>query len=71
MNAQIFQDIVAIGGMFFLRIGLPLLIVMGVGYLVRRGLEPTAVKEQFEGMVGKAQEPASQPVVKTAARHEK
>ena len=71
MNAQIFQDIVAIGGMFFLRIGLPLLIVVGLGYLVRRWLEPTAVKEQFEGMVGKAQEAASQPVVKAAVQHER
>ena len=71
MNAQIFQDIVAIGGMFFLRIGLPLLIVMGVGYLVRRWLEPKAVKEQFEGMIGKAPEAASQPIVKAAVRHER
>jgi len=39
MSAQIFQDIVVIGGMFFLRIGLPLLIVMGVGNLVRRWIE--------------------------------
>jgi hypothetical protein len=71
MNAQVFQDIVVIGGMFFLRIGLPLLIVMGIGYLVRRWLEPAAVKEQFEGMVGKVQEAASQPIVKAAARHER
>ena len=71
MNAQVFQDIVVIGGMFFLRIGLPLLIVMGVGYLVRRWLEPAAVQEQFEGMVGKAQEATSKPVVKTAVRHER
>ena len=71
MNAQIFQDIVAVGGMFFLRIGLPLLIVMGLGYLVRRWLEPKAVKEQFEGMVSKAPETASEPAVKAAVRHEK
>lgn len=71
MNAQIFQDIVLVGGMFFLRIGLPLLIVVGLGYLVRRWLEPAAVKEQFEGMVGTAQEAASQPVVKAAAQHKR
>jgi len=71
MNAQIFQDIVAVGGMFFLRIGLPLLIVVGIGYLVRRWLEPKAVKEQFEGMVGNAQEAVSQPAVKAAVQHEK
>jgi len=71
MNAQVFQDIVVIGGMFFLRIGLPLLIVMGVGYLVRRWLEPKAVKEQFEGMVSKAPEVESQPIVKATVRHEK
>ena len=71
MNAQVFQDIVVIGGMFFLRIGLPLLIVTGVGYLVRRGVEPAAVQEQFEGMIGKAQEAVSQPIVKAAAQHER
>jgi hypothetical protein len=62
MYTQIFQDIVVIGGMFFLRIGLPLLIVMGVGYLIRRWVEPTAVKEQFEGMVRTVQEDVTQPV---------
>ena len=62
MYTQIFQDIVVIGGMFFLRIGLPLLIVMGTGYLIRRWVEPTAVKEQFEGMVRTVQEDVTQPV---------
>ena len=62
MYTQIFQDIVVIGGMFFLRIGLPLLIVMGAGYLIRRWVEPTAVKEQFEGMVRTVQEDVTQPV---------
>lgn len=71
MNAQIFQDIVVIGGMFFLRIGLPLLIVMGAGYLVRRWVEPAAVQEQFEGMIGNAQEVASQPRVKAAVQRER
>ncbi len=42
--------------MFFLRLGLPLLIVVGVGYLIRRWLEPAAVKEQFEGMIRTAHE---------------
>jgi len=62
MYTQIFQEIVVIGGMFFLRIGLPLLIVMGAGYLIRRWVEPTAVKEQFEGMVRTVQEDVTQPV---------
>ena len=62
MYTQIFQDIVVIGGMFFLRIGLPLLIVIGAGYLIRRWVEPTAVKEQFEGMVRTVQEDVTQPV---------
>ena len=62
MHTQIFQDIVVIGGMFFLRIGLPLLIVIGAGYLIRRWVEPTAVKEQFEGMVRTVQEDVTQPV---------
>jgi hypothetical protein len=39
-----------------LRIGLPLLLVMGIGYLIQRWLEPKAVHEQFEGMVRSAQE---------------
>ncbi len=56
MNGQTIQDIVVLAGMFFLRIGLPLLIVIGVGYLIQRWLEPVAVKEQFEGMVRTAQE---------------
>ena len=56
MNAQTVQDIFVIAGMFFLRIGLPLLLVMGIGYLIQRWLEPKAVKEQFEGMVRSAQE---------------
>lgn len=62
MYAQIFQDMVVIAGMFFLRIGLPLLVVMRTGYLIRRRVEPAAVKEQFEGMVGIVQEHASQTV---------
>ena len=62
MSAQIFQDVVVIGGMFFLRIGIPLLIVMGVGSLIRRWLEPKAIHEQFEGIVRTAQEDVPQPV---------
>ncbi len=56
MSTQTIQDIIVIAGMFFLRVGLPLLIVIGVGYLIRRWLEPAAVQEQFEGMVRSAQE---------------
>jgi hypothetical protein len=33
-----------------------LLLVIGIGYLIQRWLEPKAVKEQFEGMVRSAQE---------------
>ena len=62
MYTQIFQDMVVIGGMLFLRIGLPLLIVIGVSYLIRCWVEPTAVKEQFEGMVRTVQEDVTQPV---------
>jgi hypothetical protein len=71
MNAQVFQDIAVIGGMFFLRIGLPFLIVMGAGYLARRWVEPAAVQEQFEGMIGKVQEAVTQPVVKAVVQHER
>jgi len=60
MFTQILQDIVVIGGMFFLRIGLPLLVVMGAGYLIRRWLEPKAIQEQFEGIVQTAQEDVPQ-----------
>ncbi len=56
MNAQTIQDILVIAGMFFLRIGLPLLLVIGIGYLIQRWLEPKAVKEQFDGIVRSAQE---------------
>ena len=56
MNTQTIQDILVIAGMFFLRIGLPLLVVMGIGYLIQRWLEPKAVHEQFEGMIRTAQE---------------
>jgi hypothetical protein len=56
MNGQMIQDVLVIAGMFFLRIGLPLLIVMGVGYLIQRWLEPKAVQEQFEGMIRSVQE---------------
>jgi hypothetical protein len=56
MSGQTIQDIIVVAGMFFVRIGLPLLIVMGVGYLIQRWLEPKAVHEQFEGMVRSAQE---------------
>jgi hypothetical protein len=59
MSAQTIQDIIVIGGMFFLRVGLPLLVVMGIGYLIQRWLEPKAVQEQFEGMVQTAQENAA------------
>jgi hypothetical protein len=62
MSTQIFQDVVVIGGMFFLRIGLPLLIVMGVGGLIQRWLEPKAIQEQFEGIVRTVQEQVDQPV---------
>ena len=66
MSGQTLQDIIVIAGMFFLRIGLPLLVVVGIGYLVQRWLEPKAVHEQFEGMLRTAQEnvavgAASQP----------
>ncbi len=61
MSTQILQDIVVIGGMFFLRIGLPLLIVIGAGYVIRRWLEPKATREQFEGIVRTAQEDVPQP----------
>jgi hypothetical protein len=53
---QTIQDVAVIAGMFFLRIGLPLLLVMGVGYLIQRWLEPKAVHEQFEGMLRNVQE---------------
>lgn len=56
MGGQTIQDILVIAGMFFFRIGLPLLLVMGIGYLIQRWLEPKAVHEQFEGMVRTAQE---------------
>ena len=59
MSAQTFQDIIVIAGMFFLRVGLPLLIVIGIGYLIQRWLEPKAVHEQFEGLVRTAQENAA------------
>ena len=62
MSAQMFQDIGVIGGMFFLRIGLPLLAVMGVGSLIQRWLEPKATHEQFEAIVRTAQEQVAQPV---------
>jgi hypothetical protein len=58
MNGQTIQDIVVIAGMFFLRIGLPLILVMGIGYLIQRCLEPKAVQEQFEGIVRTAHERA-------------
>ncbi len=56
MNSQLIQDIIVIAGMFFLRIGLPLILVMGIGYLIQRWLEPKAVQEQFEGIVRTAHE---------------
>ncbi len=56
MNAQLIQDTLVIAGMFFLRIGLPLILVMGIGYLIQRWLEPKAVQEQFEGIVRTAHE---------------
>ena len=59
MNGQTIQDILVIAGMFFLRIGLPLLLVIGIGYLIQRWLEPKSVHEQFEGMVRSAQERAT------------
>ena len=60
MSAQVFQDIVVVGGMFFLRVVLPLLVVVGVGSLIQRWLEPKAVQEQFEGIVRTAQEDVPQ-----------
>ena len=62
MNTQTIQDIFVIAGMFFLRIGLPLLVVMGVGYLIQRWLEPKAVQEQFEGIVRSTHERAAASV---------
>ena len=59
MNAQTIQDIFVVAGMFFLRIGLPLLLVMGMGYLIQRWLEPKAVHEQFEGIVRSTHERAA------------
>ncbi len=59
MSAQLFQDILAVGGMLVLRIGLPLVIILGAGYLIRRWLEPAAAREQFEGMVRTQQENAA------------
>ncbi len=56
MNAQTIQDIFVIAGMFFLRVAAPMLVVIGVAYLIQRWLEPKAVHEQFEGMVRNAQE---------------
>ena len=70
MSMQILRDIVVIGGMFFLRIGLPLLIVMGVGSLIRRWLEPKAIQEQFEGIVRTVQEEVAQPV-QASVQHSK
>ena len=61
MSAQIFQDILVLGGMFFLRIALPLLIVVGVGSLIQRWLEPKATQEQFEAIVRTAQENVALP----------
>ena len=65
MSAQVFQDITVIGGMFFLRIGLPLLVVMGVGSLIQRWLEPKATHEQFEAIVRTVQENVTQPAEAT------
>lgn len=59
MNAQLIQDIAVLGGMFFLRLGLPVLIVLGTGVLLRRWLEPKATREQFEGIIRSAQENAT------------
>ena len=70
MSAQILQDIVVIGGMFLLRIVLPLLIVVGVANLIQRWLEPKAVQEQFEGIVRTAQEDVSESV-KAPVQHSK
>ena len=66
MSAQTIQDIIVIAGMFFLRIGLPLLVVVGIGYLIQRWLEPKAVHEQFEGLVRTAQENAAVGAVSPA-----
>jgi hypothetical protein len=65
MNGQTIQDIFVITGMFLLRIGLPLVLVMGVGYLIQRWLEPKAVQEQFEGLVRTAHERSAVAVGKS------
>ena len=66
MNAQTMQDIFVIAGMFFLRVAAPMLVVIGIGYLIQRWLEPKAVHEQFEGIIRNKHE---QPVVGTPALH--
>ena len=68
MSTQVFQDVVTVGGMFLLRVVLPLLVVIGIGSLISRWLEPKAVQEQFEGIVRTAKEDAPQPV-QTPAQH--
>ena len=67
MNAQTIQDIFIVAGMFFLRIGLPLIVVMGLGYLIQRWLEPKAVHEQFEGIVRSTHERAAASVTRQYA----
>ena len=66
MNAQTMQDIFVIAGMFFLRVAAPMLVVIGIGYLIQRWLEPKAVHEQFEGIVRNIQE---QQAAGTPAQH--
>lgn len=66
MNAQTIQDIFVIAGMFFLRIVAPMLLVVGIGYLIQRWLEPKAVQEQFEGIIRNAHE---QQAVATPTLH--
>ncbi len=56
MNAQTIQDIIVIAGMFFLRVAAPMLLVVGIAYLIQRWLEPKAVHEQFEGIIRNTQE---------------
>jgi len=66
MNAQTIQDIFVIAGMFFLRVAAPMLLVIGIAYLIQRWLEPKAVHEQFEGIIRNTQE---QQAVGTPALH--
>ena len=59
-----FTDMLVLAGMFFLRFGVPLLIVVGIGYLLKRldrRWEAEAWAEQAKAKA--AEVPAEQPVV--------